>query len=102
MKLKHRLKAKKRSNQGRRRLIFKFEAPPGSTVFVAGNFNWWSPSTHQLTDQDSTGHFQRHVYVERGRIEYKFFVNGEWHIDTNCPNWYPNEFGTLNSVVVVR
>lgn len=87
-----------RSNKGKRRILFEVEAPPGSEVFVAGNFNDWELTKHRLTDKGHPGQFRRQVYVEPGTVEYKFVVDGNWQIDSNCPHWRPNEFGTLNSV----
>lgn len=94
-------KLRKPNNQGKRRLSFEIEAPAGAQVFVAGSFNDWDPSAHRLTDKDHSGTFRRHVYVEPGMIEYKFVVDGEWQIDSNCARWTPNRFGSLNSVVEV-
>lgn len=86
------------TNRGKRRVLFEVEASPGAKVFVAGNFNDWEGSKHRLTDKGHPGQFRRHVYVEPGTVEYKFIVDGKWQIDSNCPRWKPNEFGTLNSV----
>ena len=86
-------------NRGKRRLLFEVEAPAGAEVFVAGNFNSWQPDKHRLTDKGHPGQYRRHVYVEPGTIEYKFLIDGKWHIDAKCSRWTPNEFGTLNSVV---
>ena len=36
-----------------------------------------------------------------GQHEYKFLVNNEWRLDPKCPDWIPNDIGTLNSVVRV-
>ena len=87
-----------RSNRGKRRVLFAVDAPPGSEVFVAGNFNGWEHAKHRLTDKGHPGQFKRYVYVEPGTVEYKFLIDGNWQIDSNCPHWRPNEFGTLNSV----
>ena len=92
---------KKTRSRGKRRIRFDVEAPPGSEVFVAGDFNAWDRQKHRLTDKGHPGHFSRQIYVEPGTIEYKFLVDGEWHIDSDCPSWSPNEFGTLNSVLHV-
>ncbi|MFT4549844.1 MAG: 1,4-alpha-glucan branching enzyme [Verrucomicrobiales bacterium] len=85
--------------QKRRRIRFQIEAPPGSQVFVAGNFNDWEADSFRLTDKGHPGQFRRHVYVDAGQIEYKFVVDGEWQIDPNCQRWTPNSLGSLNSVV---
>lgn len=90
------------SNGGKRRIRFEVEAPPGSEVFVAGDFNRWDVTKHPLSDKGHPGIFRRQLYVEPGTVEYKFLVDGEWHIDAGCSRWSPNDFGTLNSVLHVR
>ncbi len=85
--------------RGKRRILFEVQAPPGAEVFVAGNFNEWDSQKHRLTDKGHPGHFRRFVYVEPGTIEYKFHIDGAWEIDSNCPHWVPNRFGSLNSVI---
>ena len=88
-----------KANRGKRRIIFQIEAEPGSNVFVAGDFNDWSHTAHPLSDEGHPGEFRRYIFVEPGRYEYKFSINGQWHIDPNCTAWAPNKFGSLNSVV---
>ncbi len=90
--------AKSSTKASKARLQFLLEAPTGSTVYVAGSFNGWGPAKHRLTEDGKTGVFKRQVNVEPGTVEYKFVVDGEWQIDSACPKWIPNEFGTLNSV----
>lgn len=88
-------------NLGKRRISFEVEAPPGSEVFVAGDFNGWSLAKHRMIDKGHPGKFRRHVYVDPGKVEYKFCIDGEWRIDSKCNSWKPNDFGTLNSVLQV-
>jgi 1,4-alpha-glucan branching enzyme len=68
-------------------------------VFVAGTFNNWNPRQHQLHDNPNSGVFKTTLMLPPGRHEYKFVVDGEWHVDPNCPNWALNSHGTLNSIV---
>ena len=42
------------------------------------------------------------MMLEPGTYEYKFVVDGEWKLDSNNPNFAPNDLGTLNSVLVVE
>ena len=37
-----------------------------------------------------------------GSYEYKLVVNGEWLLDESNPNFVTNDFGTLNSVAVIK
>ncbi|MFT4547083.1 MAG: 1,4-alpha-glucan branching enzyme [Pseudoalteromonas tetraodonis] len=92
-------KRKKAANHGKRRILLKFKAEPGTEVFVAGDFNGWDHTQHRLTDRGHPGQFRRYIFVVPGRYEYKFNIDGEWQIDPNCAAWSPNRFGSLNSVI---
>ena len=39
--------------------------------------------------------------MEPGDHQYKFVVDGEWRLDAANPNFVPNDFGTLNSLLTV-
>lgn len=84
-----------------RRVQFDLSVQPGSRVFVAGTFNNWNPTVHQLKDNPGSGHCKATLRIPPGRHEYKFVVNGEWVADPKCPEWVPNDQGSLNSVVHV-
>lgn len=80
---------------------FEFVAKPGSWVSVAGTFNNWDPSTHPLTYHPADDVFRATLLLPKGAHEYKYVVNGAWHMDAKCPHWKPNGHGTLNSVIQV-
>ena len=82
-------------------VIFETCAEPGSQVFLAGTFNDWDASSLPLQETDEEGVFRAQVPLRAGRYEYKFVVDGEWVADVACPYWTVNEFGSLNSIVVV-
>jgi 1,4-alpha-glucan branching enzyme len=83
-------------------VVFQFEGGPGNDVRLAGSFNGWDPEARRLTRKNGNGTYATTLLLPRGRHEYKFLVNGEWQCDPACPNWVPNEHGTLNSVVEIR
>lgn len=89
-----------KSAQGRK-VLFTLESSPGSTVAVAGSFNEWDPAFTPMEFDEHSGMYRASVYLEPGEYEYKFVVNGEWLLDESNPGFYPNDFGTLNSVLVV-
>ena len=90
------------SRTGRRkRVTFQLRAEPGSEVFVTGSFNNWDPRSLRLRDNNGDGLFTRAVLLPTGRHEYKFIVDGVWCVDPNCPEWTPNSFGALNSVLML-
>ena len=80
---------------------FQLSAEPGSQVFVAGTFNNWNPTANILKDKRDRGHFKTAFSVVPGTYEYKFIVNGVWTADPKCPDWVPNDCGSLNSVLHV-
>jgi 1,4-alpha-glucan branching enzyme len=84
-----------------RKVSFQVTAEPGSEVFVAGTFNNWDPRQHRMKDNPGSGHCKTTLVLPPGRHEYKFVVNGEWRVDPDCPEWAPNDQGSLNSVITV-
>ena len=80
---------------------FELVTEPGSQVYVAGTFNNWSPTANPLKDNPQGGHFKTALRLQPGEYEYKFVVNGTWCADPQCPDFVPNDTGTLNSVIRV-
>ena len=83
------------------KVTFRFAAPKGCRVSVAGAFNGWSVEEHVLKHNAKSGFFQNTLALAPGRYEYKFVVDGTWVVDPACPDWVPNEYGSLNSVILV-
>ena len=84
----------------RKRVKFTVQADEGSDVFVAGTFNNWSESKNRLSYKN--GSYTTSLLVPKGRHEYKFVINGTWSIDPECPEWTPNDLGSLNSVLEIN
>ncbi len=84
------------------RVTFTVEAAPGKTVAVAGSFNDWDPDKKPLEYKAEKGVYSGVVMLEPGSYEYKFVIDGEWQLDENNPNFSHNDFGSLNSVVVIK
>ena len=80
---------------------FQLIAEPGCEVYVAGTFNNWDPRQYPMLDNPDSGHYKTTLVLPPGRHEYKFVVNGEWRVDSNCPEWEPNDQGSRNSVIAV-
>lgn len=85
----------------RRTIAFQTAAPPGSRVSVAGTFNNWSPDSNPLDYQADRRIYRTTLHLAPGHYEYKFVIDGQWHIDCACPHWIPNDSGGLNSVIHV-
>ena len=88
--------------KGKKRVCFEIEAGPGHQVSVAGSFNDWDPTVKVLCDKNSSGRYCGYVMLAPGTYEYKFVVDGDWRLDESNPNFSANDFGTLNSVLVVE
>ena len=93
-------KSKNIKKPARRNVLFKLEEAPGRQVFVAGSFSDWQPK-QQLSDKEGRGVYTARILLAPGEYEYKFVVDGEWRLDAANPNFVPNDFGTLNSLLTV-
>ncbi len=85
----------------RKRVTFELKREPNLQVFVAGSFNDWDSKARPMKDKKKDGHYSTTLLLSPGEYEYKFVINGEWHLDNQNPNFTKNSMGTLNSVVVV-
>ena len=47
----------------------------------------------------SAGTWKKTKMLTEGVYEYKFFVDGEWTLDPECPDTTSNKFGTENNVI---
>jgi 1,4-alpha-glucan branching enzyme len=70
------------------------------SVFLAGTFNDWNPSTLPMQRQGSDWVFP--VHLEPGKHLYKFIVDGKWILDPANELWEQNEHDTGNSVLWVE
>jgi 1,4-alpha-glucan branching enzyme len=85
----------------RRQVNLIYQDTPGKNVFVAGSFNDWQP-VRKLEDKNNDGTYRCRLLLVPGEYQYKFMVDGEWRSDPLNPDFIPNEFGSLNSVLVVK
>ena len=91
----------KSKSAGRKRVTFNVKANFGSKVYLAGSFNGWSKNEKEMKDPKDTGNFTAQLMLHKGKYEYKFLINDEWHVDPQCPNWIKNDCGTLNSTITI-
>lgn len=82
---------------------FRFEiaAEEGSKVFIAGTFNGWNPTTYPLKYHARKRVFRITLRLPAGTHEYKFLINGAWHLDGKRTDCTPTAQGILNSVVKI-
>lgn len=83
------------------KVLFTLATSPGHTVAVAGSFNDWDPEFTPMKYDTAASVYRAEVCLKPGEYEYKFVVDGEWLLDEANPVFYPNDFGTLNSVLTV-
>lgn len=69
-------------------------------VFLAGDFNDWSPDTFLMKREGDEWVFT--VHLSPGKHVYKFVVDGKWILDPGNKLWEQNEHDTGNSVLWVE
>ena len=90
------------SSDGKKRVKFEIKAESGKKVFVAGTLNEWKSNDKAMKEKGKSGVYSTTVLLPKGRCEYKFIIDGVWCVDPECPEWVPNNHGTLNSVISVE
>jgi len=73
----------------------------GDKVMLAGSFNDWEPELAVMEYDRARGGYSVTLMLAPGEYEYKFVRGDDWSSDDGNPNFAPNDFGTLNSVVRV-
>jgi 1,4-alpha-glucan branching enzyme len=78
---------------------FRVWAPNADTVFVAGTFNEWNKTTHEL-EKEENGYWSTAIAEAKAGDEYKYIIhNGELILDRNDP--YAREMTNSNGNSVV-
>jgi 1,4-alpha-glucan branching enzyme len=85
---------------GRRAVNFEIRELPGKEIFIAGEFNDWK-LVKKLEDKNGDGIYRCRLMLFPGTYQYKFYVDGQWRSDAANPDFVPNEFGSLNSVLQI-
>lgn len=74
--------------------------PGARAVRVTGSFTGWKSEGEPLTPKDN-GEWEAVLPVPSGRYEYCFIVDGDWLPDAQNAEAVPNDFGGVNSLLVV-
>jgi chromosome partitioning protein len=82
-----------------REVTFKIDAPAAKGVYLAGDFNGWEIKPEGMLSFRDDGCWEKRVALPPGRYRYKFWVDGEWVLDSGNPEQEANIFGTLDSVL---
>ena len=98
---------KTKTANGPKSTMIQCTAPHAKAVFVAGEFNDWSPSATPL-QRDAAGHWSASLNLPPGHHEYKFVVDGQWCCEPGCegphhgcPKCVTNDQGTMNRALEV-
>ena len=83
----------------KKEVTFQIEAPAAKDVYLAGDFNGWEINNEGMLSSRENGRWEKRVALASGRYRYKFYVDGEWMLDSKNPEQEPNVFGTLDSVL---
>jgi 1,4-alpha-glucan branching enzyme len=74
--------------------------PSPKSVFLAGDFNQWSPSKQRMV-RSTDGSFRATMKLPAGTYQYLFVADGKWMSDPDMSECIPNPYGSCNSVVRV-
>jgi hypothetical protein len=85
-------------------VVLELPKEAGATsVAVAGDFNGWSVTTHEMRQRDD-GTFAITLELAPGRTYcYRYWVDGQrWENDWSADAYVPNEYGGDNSMIDLR
>ena len=83
-------------------VTFTVHADKGKAVYVAGEFNKWSPTAKKMAYKPKSGIYSTTVKLAAGTYQYKFVIDGIWCADPENVNAVANDQGTFNSVIEVK
>lgn len=81
-------------------VLFRFYSPQATHVYVVADFNEWKVGEAPMQHIEGTGVWQRLVPLDKGRYQYKFYVDDTWVNDPHNPRTVPTEFGE-NSIIEI-
>ncbi|MBU2541288.1 MAG: AAA family ATPase [Candidatus Omnitrophica bacterium] len=81
---------------------FRLHAPEAKEVYLAGDFNQWSPNKKSMFTKEENGIWKKHLNLKPGRYRYRFVVDGKWCEDPNNPVSEKNHFGEIDSLLDLR
>jgi len=81
-------------------LTFTFNAPPGETVTIAGDFNSWDPYMYELREYPA-GVYSVTIPLPPGTHQYVFFHRGRRYTDPNNPKRIYAKDGSAASLIAV-
>ena len=95
--------AKKLSPKGRSvRVTFALPAnTAGHSVAIAGSFNDWSMTTHQMVLDKKGGVWKKNISFKPGStVEFRYVIDGaHWHNENEADGTTPTPYFSENSVL---
>ena len=85
--------------QEKREILFKVEAPEGSVVQIAGDFNEWVPESLSFTESQGRPLWHKTISLGPGSYEYKYLVDGHWIADPANDSTVEDAYGGVNSLI---
>ena len=82
-----------------REILFKLEAPEGSVVQIAGDFNEWVPESLDFTEFQGRPLWHKSISLKPGSYEYKYLVDGSWIADPANDSTVEDSYGGVNSLI---
>lgn len=93
-------KGKGKAKAGQKRITFTIKIPGADHVSLMGDFNEWDEKAHPMRKYENDT-WKKTVFLDPGRYEYKFQVDGQWYNDPDNDRLCPNRFGTFNNFLIV-
>lgn len=84
----------------KRKVVLNYDQLSGKNLQIAGDFNNWIPDAGVETRVTEEG-TQKILSIVPGSYEYSLIVDGDWQVDPTNPQRVDNQFGGINSVLVV-
>jgi predicted carbohydrate-binding protein with CBM48 len=81
---------------------FSVVAPRAARVSIVGDFNHWNPTTLPMRRSADGQTWEVEVKLPVGRYSYAFLIDGAFAPDPAAPRGSGDDFGTPNSVLMVR
>jgi chromosome partitioning protein len=82
-------------------VTFAVESPAAKDIYIAGDFNDWMINDESRLARLENGCWEKRVRLPHGRYRYKFFVDGEWTIDSKNQGREINAFGSFDSIMEI-
>ncbi|MFH2045833.1 MAG: glycogen-binding domain-containing protein [Pseudomonadota bacterium] len=94
-------KEKIKATTGKKRVTFFIEAQQANNVSLMGDFNDWNDKKHPMKKENSDV-WKKTIFLNPGRYEYMFLVDGQWQKDPHNDQLCQNNFGTHNNYIIIQ